>query len=59
MKINPHSIVVQQNAFLKNVTIDNPNKLIFYQRTEFCRSTAGIPLYKIVIARDQRGFRRN
>jgi len=57
-KINPAAIK-EQNQFQKNLVIDNPNKLMYYQRTELCRTMTGLPLYKIIISRDLRCQRKN
>jgi hypothetical protein len=44
--------MLRENQFQKTLLIENPSKLIYYQRTELCRTLAGNPLYKIVISRD-------
>jgi len=41
------------------VIIENPNRVICYQRTEFSRTLSGLPLYKIVISRDHKSMRKN
>ena len=49
--INPMSII-NLNKFQRNIIIDNPNKLMYYTREEFCKTISGMPLYKIVVGRD-------
>lgn len=50
---------MEENQFQRNLIIDNPQRLLFYQRTELCRTMSGIPLYKIVVSRDLRCARKN
>jgi hypothetical protein len=51
--------MLKENQFQKTILIENSQKLMYYQRTELCRTLAGNPLYKIVISRDQRCARKN
>lgn len=56
-----HSIpkMMKENQFQKNILIENPQKLMYYHRTELCKTLSGIPLYQIVISRDQRSAKKN
>lgn len=54
-----HLSGLRANKFQKNVVIENQNRLIYYQRHEFTKTLTGMPLYKIVISRDQRSLRKN
>lgn len=56
--VNPMSII-NQNQFQKNIIIDNPNKLLYYSREEFCKTISGLALYKIVVGRDLRSVKKN
>mgnify|MGYP000868842157 CR=1 FL=1 len=56
--VNPMSII-NQNQFQKNIIIDNPGKLLYYSREEFCKTISGLALYKIVVGRDLRSVKKN
>lgn len=58
VKINPPELL-KNNRFQQNLIVDNPQKLLYYQRTEMCRTLTGIPLYKIVISRDLKCQKKN
>lgn len=58
VKINPPNLL-KESEFSKNLIIDNPQKLLYYQRTELCKTMSGIPLYKVIISRDYRCQKKN
>ena len=51
--------MMNENQFQKNILIENSQKLMYYHRTELCKTLSGVPLYQIVISRDQRSAKKN
>ena len=45
--------------FKKEVVIESSVSNIYYKRVEFCRAISGLPLHKIVIARDYKSSLKN
>ena len=42
----------------EGIQFENKNLLLYYKRQELCRSTAGLPLWMIMISRDSKNLKK-
>ena len=64
-KLNETKETLKEEGKIRNgphptdgIQFENKSQLIYYKRTEMCRSTCGLPLWYITISRDKKSIQR-